>query len=268
MDIALAAILLGSNVALRMYREGFRYSFDESRGSEIQTQITTEIDSEVQKTISTYLSMRRPHDGILAEEGDFSKRYLPGNPHWLNDPVCGTLGAKKGKDTWGTSLAYINQFGIPEVGVLANACRNWLCYAAEDSQAILDGKPLKLHRVKTSKPRVILSVNRLKSSETLNALKALQPEEVNCMESTVTKALMVFRGESDLFFGLPKIKLPFWELPAVAIIAKKVGYILTDFDGNEFTFPVCEDHYSYRGFILSHPVFYKDSLEKLNSSFS
>ena len=264
---ALAAAFLGSNVMMSFYKSNCACDYKDGDGQDPHERIFTEADIRTQVVVTEYLRSRSGDEiGLLAEEGelrDSSSRFKR-DQHWQVDPIDGTLGFKKETDNFGISVALVSREGSALVGVLYNPARNLLAYACHGAGAILNNALVKTSTHDgTEGLKIIVSANQLNRPRMRRALDLFARKTVLDAESNVTKAIRVFDGEADLFFGLPNVTVHVWDLAAISIIAEESGCVLTDFGGNSIDLNHNDTIWPY-GFILSNGSCHSFALECLS----
>jgi fructose-1,6-bisphosphatase/inositol monophosphatase family enzyme len=191
---------------------------------------------------------------MFAEEGSWrdDKSRFEKPFHWQLDPIDGTKGFKDETGNFGISLALVSREGRSFVGVLHNPARNLLAYACVGQAAILNNAPIRPSSVQEGERiRIIVSSNQIRKPNMARALDLFSDKETVDAESNVTKAIRVFSGEADLFFGLPHVAIHSWDLAAISIIAESSGCVLTDFQDREINLNTEETIWPH-GFVLSN----------------
>ncbi|WP_307813445.1 inositol monophosphatase family protein [Streptomyces sp. N35] len=98
--------------------------------------VVTEMDIAAEKLITGLITERRPHDGILGEEGASIEG--TSGVRWVVDPLDGTVNYLYGLPTWAVSIA-AEQDGESVVGVVAVPMRGETFYAVRGHGAWATG---------------------------------------------------------------------------------------------------------------------------------
>lgn len=264
---ALAASMIGSNMMMSFYKKDYHIGYKQEDGRDLQEMIFTEADEKTQKAVVNYLLSRYwPQFGIFAEEGEWRQDPSRFNRpfHWQIDPIDGTKAFKDETDDFGISIALVSQEGRPYVGVLHNPVRQILAYACIGDSALLNGKPIiPSGRNAEDQLKIIVSPNQVHKPKTKKALDLFDNKSLIEVGSTVTKAMRVFTGEGDLYFGLPGVTVHSWDLAAVAIIAEQSGYVLSDFKGEAINLNHKESIWPH-GFILCNERIHDYAVNRLS----
>lgn len=94
----------------------------------------TDADLAVERLLVDELAHRRPHDGILSEEG----ATRPGQRRWILDPIDGTSDFVQGGSDWGTHVALEDEEGRLTVGVITRPAQGGRCWATRGGGAYRD----------------------------------------------------------------------------------------------------------------------------------
>ncbi len=97
--------------------------------------VVTEMDIAAEKLITGFLAERRPHDGLLGEEGASSEG--TSGVRWVIDPIDGTVNYLYGLPSWAVSIA-AELDGEAVVGVVAAPMRGET-YRAVRGQGAYEG---------------------------------------------------------------------------------------------------------------------------------
>jgi fructose-1,6-bisphosphatase/inositol monophosphatase family enzyme len=262
---ALAAAMIGSNMMMSFYKKDYRTRYKQEDGQDLQEMIFTEADDKTQKPVLDYLLSRYwPEIGIFAEEGEWRNESSRFNRpfHWQIDP--GSKAFKDRIDDFGISVALVSQEGRAFVGVLHHPAEQILAYAGIGETALLNGKPIvPPERNIKDCLKIIVSPNQVHKPKTKRALDLFDHKSFVKVRSTVMKALCIFAGEADLFFGLPGVPVHSWDLAAVAIIAEQSGYVLTDIKGERINLNHKESIWPH-GYILCNELIHNIAVDRLS----
>lgn len=102
--------------------------------------LVTELDRATETAILQELSVRRPDDGVLGEEGGV--RTATSEYTWVIDPIDGTVNYFYGLAQWAISIGVVDAAGTPVVGVVHAPVLGETYVAARGSGAFLvvDGR--------------------------------------------------------------------------------------------------------------------------------
>lgn len=98
--LATALVFNAGRLAWRMREGGIKTDFKTSR-----TDVVTDADRAAERFITAALTLLRPRDGLLGEEG--STRPSESGRSWVIDPVDGTYNFASGSDYWCSALALV-----------------------------------------------------------------------------------------------------------------------------------------------------------------
>ncbi|WP_461030841.1 inositol monophosphatase family protein, partial [Streptomyces sparsus] len=102
--------------------------------------VVTEMDIAAEKLITTVLAERRPHDGVLGEEG--ASTTGTSGVRWIVDPLDGTVNYLYGLPNWAVSIA-AEVDGRTVVGVVASPPRGEVHQAVLGEGALRNGDPVR-----------------------------------------------------------------------------------------------------------------------------
>ncbi len=118
------------------------------------TDMVSEVDRAAEAIVSSILSRRRPHDGLLAEEG--TSREGSSGVRWVVDPLDGTTNFLFGIPQFAVSVA-AEIDGQPVVGVVVDPSRNETWAAATDRPARCNGVPCHVAADRSTLPTALVS---------------------------------------------------------------------------------------------------------------
>ncbi|CAL9397705.1 Inositol-1-monophosphatase [Streptomyces sp. enrichment culture] len=98
--------------------------------------VVTEMDLAAEKLITGLIAERRPHDGVLGEEGAATEG--TSGVRWVVDPLDGTVNYLYGLPSWAVSIA-AEQDGETVVGVVAAPMRGETYHAVRGGGAWVTG---------------------------------------------------------------------------------------------------------------------------------
>lgn len=262
----------GAGMACRLMMQYYRGSYEvysKDGAHDRAESILTEPDILCDKALQDHFTRLYPEHSVVSEESEDS---LPaGWPEkawiWYIDPIDGSLSYSKGTDNFGTAICLAHK-GEPVLGVVSNPAREYEAWSAKGAGAFLNGESVSFRSSGHWPPRLILS-NRQKSRTSYRrTIDIMKPEKFLIMESVVTKAITLLRGEGDLYFSLPHEVFSggcpkVWDVAAAAAVVAHAGGAATDIYGE----PIClqgPDLYWRRGFIFAHPDIFSEAQSLLS----
>ncbi|GAB2940299.1 inositol monophosphatase family protein [Streptomyces heilongjiangensis] len=103
--------------------------------------VVTEMDIASEKLITALLAERRPHDGVLGEEGASVEG--TSGVQWVIDPIDGTVNYLYGLPSWAVSIA-ARLDGETVVGVVHAPVRGETCRAVLGEGAYVNDRPARV----------------------------------------------------------------------------------------------------------------------------
>ncbi|WP_190128143.1 inositol monophosphatase family protein [Streptomyces mashuensis] len=116
----LAVALEAADRAGTLLREGRPAALGVAATKTSPIDVVTEMDIAAEKLITGFLAERRPHDGLLGEEGASTEG--TSGIRWVVDPIDGTVNYLYGLPSWAVSIA-AEADGEAVVGVVAAPAR-------------------------------------------------------------------------------------------------------------------------------------------------
>ena len=222
------------NIALEagtILRTGFYRNIEVSKKSD--RELVTSIDVASEKLLRKKIFSEFPDHKILSEElGDKQDIDVP--DLWVIDPLDGTNNFAHGFPVFAVSIAFIHR-GILEVGVVHDPMRNEIFVASSRTDAYLNGAKITVSRTEDiSQSLIATGFPYHRSPGTENNLDYFisfwyAAQGIRRAGSAALDICYTAAGRLDGFWEL---KLKPWDMSAGALIAKKAGAVVTDFDGN------------------------------------
>ncbi len=242
---ALAVARLAGSVMLHYYDLDYSITA-KANEPDPEAAIFTEVDGKVDRIVRHYFRQIWPEDQLLTEETDPDEQWYEAVRIWMIDPIDGTLGYRKKTDSFGISIALIED-GRPVLGVLYAPVYELLAWAVMGEGAYLNGKKVKLNE-KTSIHTILCSSNAVHRPAYKRALEKIDPDhrfELKTMESVVVKALRILQGDGEIYPILPKSEETrstpkFWDIAAADICIHEAGGKVTTFSGEKYTYNIPE----------------------------
>lgn len=110
------------------------------KSSEISGDVVTRTDFAIQDRLQGVLLQLLPESCFLGEEGFTAAEYLTASPHWIVDPLDGTLNFASGLPLFGASVALVVG-GKPVLGVVYDHGNDMLFCAIEGQLPTCNGTP-------------------------------------------------------------------------------------------------------------------------------
>ena len=106
--------------------------------------VVAAIDAEAQTLIREVVLRAFPGHGFVSEVGgdDPAALLTDGHPHWVVDPLGGTLNYLRGYPQYAVSIALV-EAGEPLLGVVYDPCRNEFFGAIRGRGAVVNGQPIR-----------------------------------------------------------------------------------------------------------------------------
>jgi myo-inositol-1(or 4)-monophosphatase len=200
------------------------------------TDPVTEADRAAERLLVDLVRTRRPHDGVLAEEGT----ELPGTTglRWVIDPLDGTVNYLYGRPSWTVSLAVEDAAG-ELVGVVLDPVHREAFHAVRGRGAYLGAERL---RVRDPVPAAMAllaigfsydpQVRRRQAGRLVELLPAVR--DIRRLGTCAGDLCGLAAGRVD---GFLEDDLAPWDWAAGALIAREAGATVTPLHGGTATGP-------------------------------
>jgi myo-inositol-1(or 4)-monophosphatase len=219
-----------SRAAGTLIVEGRRRGVREVHTKSSTTDMVTEFDRQSERLIVDGILARRPHDGIVGEEG--AHVHGTSGVEWLVDPIDGTTNYLYGIPAYSVSIAARDRDGLL-AGAVHMPVLGETFHATRDGGAYLDSLVISCSpRVELSTALVATGFNydparRVEQGAVLqHVIGAVR--DVRRIGSAAADLCYVACGRVDAFYerGLSP-----WDLAAGELIAAEAGAHVTAFDG-------------------------------------
>ncbi|MEU4209133.1 inositol monophosphatase family protein [Streptomyces sp. NPDC026206] len=228
----LAVALEAADRAGTMLRDGRPAGLGVAATKTSPIDIVTEMDIAAEKLITGFLTERRPHDGLLGEEGASSEG--TSGVRWVIDPVDGTVNYLYGLPAWAVSIA-AEIDGEAVVGVVAAPVRGETYRAVRGQGAFMGDRPLRCRPAPAFEQALLgtgfgyLTARRAAQAE---VVRSLLPEvrDIRRSGSAAIDLCDVACGRLDAYYerGLNP-----WDFAAGALIAREAGAMTGGRPGSE-----------------------------------
>ncbi|MCU1358762.1 MAG: suhB [Ilumatobacteraceae bacterium] len=194
------------------------------------TDMVTEFDQASERLIVHRLTVARPDDGIIGEEGTATNG--SSGVRWLIDPIDGTTNFMYGLPGYGVSIAAVDENG-PLAGVVYVPALDELFAARRDGGAMLNGTPIHCGAgTDLASALVGTGFSYLASRRATQAARVarLIPKvrDIRRLGAASVDLCFVAMGRLDAYF---EEFLGPWDLAAGELIAREAGCITGDFHG-------------------------------------
>lgn len=227
MNVAAATARRAGDVVLVGRRSGDL----EARTKSTPTDMVTLWDSRAERQIVTELTERRPHDGIVAEEG--SSRPSTSGVSWLVDPIDGTTNFLYGLAGFAVSIAAVDDEGRSLAGAVYLPMTRELYVAARGHGAWLGGRRLRCSSADDVSRALVgtgypYDVDRRRRHGLRVAALVGSVRDVRRVGAAAPDLCYVASGRLDAYF---EENLQPWDVAAGRLVAEEAGALVTSFDG-------------------------------------
>lgn len=229
------------NVASRVAREvgdevatGRRRGVERVETKSSATDLVTEWDTRAESLIRERLSVLRPDDGFLGEEG--AQAHSATGITWIVDPIDGTTNFTYGLSGYSVSIAAVDDRGSLAAAVHAPESRE-LFVAARDHGAWLNGQRLVCSQQSDLSLALIGTgfaydpTIRRQQWDSLST-RAMAFRDIRRIGAASLDLCFVACGRLDAYL---ERNLQPWDIAAGTLIATESGAIVSDFSGQPVT---------------------------------
>jgi myo-inositol-1(or 4)-monophosphatase len=198
------------------------------------TDMVTQYDKASEKLITSGLAARRPHDGIIGEEG----ASVSGSSGitWHIDPIDGTSNFYFDIPMWAVSIGAVDENG-PLVGVVYAPALGEMYTGIRGEGAFLNGSPIHVRKNSELSDALICTGFSYRVHErTQHAQRVAQMvthiRDIRRFGAAAIDLCFVACGRYDAYF---EEHLHSWDLVAGQVIATEAGAIVTNYAGESVT---------------------------------
>jgi fructose-1,6-bisphosphatase/inositol monophosphatase family enzyme len=187
------------------------------------TDMVSDADRESEAAVSGVLAHRRPHDGVLGEEG--TSRDGSTGVRWVVDPLDGTTNFLFGIPQYCVSVAAEVE-GETAVGVVIDPCRNEIWRAIRGRGATRDRVPCRVAAGRSTLPTALVATGfgyRRERRQWQGAVAAKVLPEVRDLRRFGSAALDLCWTAGGRYDAYYEWGLNPWDLAAGALIAAEAG---------------------------------------------
>jgi myo-inositol-1(or 4)-monophosphatase len=237
-------------------RDSFSYDLQIETKSNAND-LVTNIDRETEQFFIDQIQEAYPTHRILGEEGMGERvEHLDGIV-WIIDPIDGTMNFVKQHRHFMISVG-IFENGIGKLGYIFDVMREDMFYAIANEGAWYNDSPLrKLAPLKIEEAVIGINANWVTPNTRLNHEKIIDlvrtVRGTRSYGSAAMEIAFVVTGKLDAYLSM---RLSPWDIGGGTIIAKEVGAIATNLNGDYF------DFLSTDTFLIANPHIHQLLLDK------
>lgn len=219
--------------------------------------LVTNIDRETELFLINKIKSSYPSHRILGEEGMGEKVESLEGIVWIIDPIDGTMNFVKQHRHFMISIG-IFENGEGKLGYIYDVMREDLFYAIEGEGAWYNDAPLrKLEPLKIEEAVIGINANWVTPNPKINHEKIIELVRMvrgtRSYGSAAMEIAFVVSGKLDAYISM---RLAPWDIGGGTIIAKEVGAIATNLDGQSF------DFLSTDTFLIANPYIHQLLLDR------
>ena len=240
----------------RRIRESFSYDLEIETKSNAND-LVTNIDRETELFFIEKIKAFDPTHRILGEEGMSEKvDNLNGNV-WIIDPIDGTMNFVKQHRHFMISIGFFVD-GVGKLGYIFDVMREDLFYAIADVGAWYNDSPMrKLQPLVIEEAVIGINASWVTPNSKINHEKLIElvrtVRGTRSYGSAAMEIAFVVSGKLDAYISM---RLAPWDIGGGTVIAKEVGAIATNLNGDGF------DFLSTDTFIIANPHIHQLILDK------
>lgn len=194
------------------------------------TDVVTAADRAAEALIVDGLRRRRPHDGILGEEGAADEG--SSGVRWVVDPIDGTVNYLYGLPQWGVSIG-VEVDGAAVAGVVFDPPKDELFTAVRGGGSAVNGRPLRCTAAAELSQALVatgFAYDARRRAAQASVLPRLIPtvRDIRRVGAGALDLCAVAAGRVDAYFELG---LSPWDLSAGGLIATEAGARLGGLQG-------------------------------------
>lgn len=237
-------------------RDAFSYELKVETKSDAND-LVTNIDRETELFFIEKINTFAPHHKIIGEEGMGEKVESLDGPVWIIDPIDGTMNFVKQHRHFMITIGFFVN-GIGKLGYIFDVMREDLFYAIADEGAWYNDSPLrKLKPIDIKEAVIGINASWVTPNRRVNHEKIIDLVKTvrgtRSYGSAAMEIAFVVSGKLDAYLSM---RLSPWDIGGGIIIAKEVGAVATNFQGEKF------DLLSTDTFIIANPSIHRLILEQ------
>ena len=228
-NLTLRDLAINSAKEACQYLESINYDFVTVETKSSNTDLVTEIDSDLESIIISSLRLGRDNDSFLGEEG--SSEFGQSGIRWVIDPIDGTTNFVYGIPSFGVSIA-AEKDGEVIAGVVADPIQNEIFDAAKGFGARCNGNTISARKGTTLESSLVAtgfsySPNRRRIQGLILAELLPQIGDIRRIGSAAIDLCWLAIGRVDAFF---EEGLNYWDYAAGSLIAEEAGVTVRNLD--------------------------------------
>lgn len=241
-----AAARVGGRILLRHFRRLDPATITEKTKNDV----VSEADRAAEAAIHAELDRRFPQYGFLGEEGGFippqargrgvaPRPEEPGDPalepHWIVDPLDGTLNFVQGFPHWCVSVALWDATG-PRVGCVLDPLRDDCFVAVRGRGATWNGRPMQVSQHPGLDGAFLATGFAYQLGDRWPAFNAALGRvfpRAKGIRRAGSAALDLAHVACGIFDGYFELGLKPWDLAAGALLVQEAGGLVTDWEGGQ-----------------------------------
>ncbi len=237
-------------------RDAFSYDIEIETKSNAND-LVTNIDRETELFFIEKIKEFNPTHRILGEEGMGEKVESLEGVVWIIDPIDGTMNFVKQHRHFMISIGiYVD--GVGKLGYIFDVMREDLFNAISGVGAWYNNSPLrKLQPLKIEEAVIGINANWVTPNKRINHDKIIElvrtVRGTRSYGSAAMEIAFVISGKLDAYISM---RLAPWDIGGGVVIAKEVGAVATNFNGEVFDF-LTQDT-----FLIANPAIHQLILEK------
>lgn len=198
------------------------------------TDMVTQYDKASEELITTGLANRRPHDGIIGEEGANTTGST--GITWHIDPIDGTSNFFFDIPMWAVSIGAVDENG-PLIGVVYAPALGEIFTASRGGGAFLNGQAIRVRNNSELADALVCTGFSYRIHERTRhaqrvATMVTHIRDIRRFGAAAIDLCFVACGRYDAYF---EEHLHSWDLVAGQVIATEAGAIVTNYAGNDVT---------------------------------
>ena len=196
--------------------------------------IVTDVDKKAEEIIVGTIKKTYPNHNFFAEEEKYKNKNT--DFKWIIDPLDGTTNFLHGLPIFCVSIALLYQGNI-KIGVVYDPMRNELFFAEKHKGAFLNGRRIRVSKVKNIKRALLATgfaynLKRVRNNNISNFIKFMKAAQA--VRRAGSAALDLCYIACGRFDGFWELYLHPWDTAAALLIMEEAGGKATKFDDTNY----------------------------------